>query len=344
MSPSQIRPALRAGALLAVAALALGSLAGCGPEPEDLETRAPQIAAEFMRALEDGDAAGALAMLPARPEQGGPAGRGEGRSGSPVLLPIGVYEAALENGAVGDVEIREPVLSGDAPGTAIVPVAYTVAERSGQLTVHVADRDGDGTFELDRVTAAELHYWRGPDLAALTLNGTAIGDVSDALLLPGVYQLGTDDERFAIGGDRTAITAIGQGPVGSRLKLVLSAHGRELVRDSIRASLDSCLAQSSVTTECTSDAGDLQAVGGTRVRGGDVERSLSAQAQADLETMSLTLAIDAPGHYVGEALAVRTRVECLRKGRRSMCEVERGDATWSPFVDLRDPELPVTWR
>ncbi|MBK0419181.1 hypothetical protein JD276_09060 [Leucobacter sp. CSA1] len=323
---SLIRGLAVAGGFVVLGILALsgavGSLFGgggggaAGPE-ETVEA--------YLTALSEGDAGAALAGIEA--EARGPLLTDEALAESARLAPL------------ESVEVREGA-DGDGP-TRTVSASFALGDRRVFRDFTVREHE-EGWRVVDGLVEVPLDA-----LApyAPSLNGIPVGG-DTALLFPGGYELALGVEEFAVPEGEGLIVAgdILEVPDAQWISPVLTPEGEERFREMVRESLESCLAETSITTECGMNV-DETVDDGYRVIDGAVQRSLTETGEAALDALAPVADSGEPGSVTAyDYLDIEIRLEVERDGERRTGTLMAPEGVLTPVVDFTASDPRVTWE
>jgi len=315
-------------ALVVVLAVRSQGAKEAAPTQQTPEQQATALVTEYMTALEAGDAAAVLALLPQDQIED-------------QVLSAEAYAAALAAEPISEVTVGTPVVSSSTAHDADVPVTFTVAGQSVSAEYTVQDWDSDGTFEM-AAPYSSTYVPEGLPQLGLTVNGEEVTEGSNLYLLPGAYELAIDQEGFTLDPEEPVIvTDELQGDLPSP---VLTEEGQKTFRTAVQSAVDGCLAQDTLKAGCGIGEIPGSTSDGWTVTEGTVKRSISEDTQRTIDTMEGTPGTDEPTYVSGEAVGtVDTTMECTKDGQKGTCEMFLGGSMSVPSVDLADPEHPVTW-
>lgn len=242
------------------------------PEPTtapDL-TGAAESVESYLTALAKGDADAALEYVWVE-------------EGEDLLLTDEVLAEAARIAPIGDIEVGVASPGFEGYG-ATVPVSFELGDewvdREFQLW-EVSDgweiSDGLISVWIDGFTGLEL------EVNGVTAEGYQ-------LVFPGVYEVTIDNEYLELdlpdGRIRLAEDLDSEGFYS--LRLVTTELGDETFRSLVRASLDECLAMTTLTTPCGFEVSETQTgVAGSRVVEGTVQRELTEEGRAAFERLTI---------------------------------------------------------
>lgn len=310
-----------------------GGAGGGGGTEEDTasdlspEEQATALVTDYMDALQAGDAATALELMPVQEEA------------DSVVLPVEAYTTALELAPVADVEIGAPTVSGLSGD---VTASFTVGGTAVSHDFSVTDYDDDGTFEL----TPTLGTTSVPDSVAglgATLNGAEITPGQLLYLMPGGYELAYGVEHFEPSSGDPMVLAEQYGSVDWP-DAQLTEEGQEVFREAVNAAVQDCLAATTLEGGCGMGSVPETSTDGWTMVEDTVERTLPEDTQRTIDTMEGTPSYDEPTYVEGSSVgSVTTEITCTKDGQEGICELFLGGGMSTPYVDMADPELPVTW-
>lgn len=295
------------------------------------EEQATQLVTDYMAALEAGDSATAIELMPPLDVAGA------------EYLPVEVYDAALAAAPVGEVVIAAPVME-ESGRAGTVNVDYTVGDQAATAEFTVEDYDGDDVHTL---TPNGGYNYLPANFAGLgaTLNGTEVAEGTDFHLLPGAYEIAFSLETFAPSSTDPMIILRPDDRV-EWPEPALTEEGLTTFRGAVQTAVDACIAEKTLQVGCgmaAVPATGTSSDGWTAVEG-TVTRTLAEESQRNIDTMEATPGYDEPTFVRGESVgAVNTEFECTKDGQTGGCELIIGGGISVPSVDMADPDLPVIW-
>lgn len=295
------------------------------------EEQATQLVTDYMAALEAGDSATAIELMPPLDVAGA------------EYLPVEVYDAALAAAPVGEVVIAAPVME-ESGRAGTVNVDYTVGDQAATAEFTVEDYDGDDVHTL---TPNGGYNYLPANFAGLgaTLNGTEVAEGTDFHLLPGAYEIAFGLETFAPSSTDPMIILRPDDRV-EWPEPALTEEGLTNFRGAVQTAVDACIAEKTLQVGCgmaAVPATGTSSDGWTAVEG-TVTRTLAEESQRNIDTMEATPGYDEPTFVRGESVgAVNTEFECTKDGQTGGCELIIGGGISVPSVDMADPDLPVIW-
>lgn len=319
-------------AVLAVIALVIffavrASSTASGPSAEE---QASALVTDYMSALQSGDAATALDLMPMQP------------SADATELSEDAYTAALEAAPVADVVVHEPVLEGDDPASGVVAVDYTVGGETASEEFSVDDYDRDGTWELDPSISSTAVPVTLNGLG-VTVNGAEVEDEARIRLLPGAYEVTFSRSYFVPSSEDPLLITTSTTEV-SWPEPTLNDDGVTAFRGAVQGAVEECLAQKTLEAGCGIGTLPSTSNDGWTMTDGTVERTMPEDTRRGLETMEARPSYDEPTYVEGEGIGtIDTTMECTKDGQKGTCEMWFGGGMSTPYVDMADPELPVTW-
>ncbi|WP_253705477.1 hypothetical protein [Brachybacterium sp. P6-10-X1] len=337
MSTGKIIALVGGGLLVLIAVLVVIALvivfavravsAGSGPTAEE---QATSLVTDYMSALEGGEVATALELMPMSSSQ------------DATELSEEAYAAALEAAPVADITVHEPVLDGEDPMDGSVTVDYTVGGEATSAEFSVADYDQDETWELvPSIATATLPATLNG--LGVTLNGVELEDEARIRLLPGAYQAALSSSYFTLSSeDPLLITS--SVPEVTWPEPMLNDDGLTAFRGAVQEAAELCLAQKTLEAGCGIGTLPSTSSDGWTMTDGTVERTMPEDTQRAIDTMEPTPSGDEPTYVQGDVVgSIDTTMECTKDGQTGICEMWLGGGMSIPNVDMADPELPVTW-
>lgn len=301
--------------------------AGSGPTAEE---QATALVTDYMSALEGGDAATALELMPMQ------------SSADATELSEDVYTAALEAAPVADVTVHAPVLEGEDPMDGVVAVDYTVGGETVGEEFSVEDYDQDGTWVLVPAVSS-VAVPASLNGLGVTLNGAEVQDEARIRLLPGAYEVALSSSYFAPSSEDPLLITTST-PTVSWPEPTLNDDGLTAFRGAVQEAAEECLEQKTLEAGCGIGTLPSTSSDGWTMTDGTVERTMPEDTQRAIETMEASPSPDEPTYVEGESVGtIDTTMECTKDGQKGVCEMWLGGGMSIPNVDLADPELPVTW-
>lgn len=249
--------------------------------------------------------------------------------------------ASAEIAPIADIVVTAPDEVGEYSRSASVAVTYQLGDVAVEQEYQVRDSDQDGTWLIDGAIV-EASLYELPEGLEVTLNGVALTS-PEITLLPGAYRLGTSATYYTLVGETDfQITQPYFASVPS-LEFALDDDGVAAFRDAVTSAVDECVSSSDLETGCGL-AVPAELSDGTELEDGTLERTLTDDAQATLESLEPTISYSDPtiasGGYIG---AVDVEAECTKGDQSGTCTILFAPSLSSPSVAMTDPDLPVTW-
>ncbi len=327
---------LGAGALVLIVAVVLianslrgggGILAGPTPTPSP-SVRAKTAAEAYLKAISEGRAADALALLSSTPTDAS-------------LLTNEVLADSLKRAPITEIVVSDP--GPDSSGWFDVPVSYKLGDQAVTDTYKITTYSGSklisGTANLSMPYSA-----KGLDT---TVNG--VKPTSDyPEVFPGSYQFGTTQKYFTFGDSATVLVKNSDDTSSSSSSITptLDAEGTKIFREKIVAAADACLASKALNAGCGLDVPAVISSGKTQVRDGSLTRTMKAEARSQLENVeprlgsSRAVVVSAKGSLGSVDIAA----ECNSGSGWSPCTIWGfGLGFDTPSIDFSKPDLTVTW-
>lgn len=293
------------------------------------EEQATQLVTDYMAALEAGDSATAIDLMPPLEASGA------------EYLPAEVYDAALAAAPVGGVAIAAPVME-ESGYSGTVSVDYTVGDQAATAEFTVEDYDSDDVLTLTTMGGYNDLPVSFTGLGT-TLNGTEVADGTSFYLLPGAYEIGFGLETF-VPASTDPLTVLTMEERVEWPEPALTEEGLTTFRGAVQTAVDACIAEKTLMGGCGMGAVPATSSDGWTMVEGTVTRTLSEDTQRNIDTMEATPEYDEPTYVRGESVgAVKTEIECTKDGQNGICELFLGGSISVPSVDMADPELPITW-
>lgn len=291
------------------------------PGPDDGALRVAEETVEsYLGAIAAGDADAALTHVWADDE-------------TAELLTDEVLGVSMELAPMSDIEVGEA--TGTDYGDALVPVSFRLGDERVERTFEVWSGGGDAEI-IDGLVAASLYQF--VDLG-LSVNGVpASGEL--VALFPGVYEFAIDNEHFTLDGGAVIRLATPEDEYQSyEFVPVLTDEAEQTFRDLVRASLEECLAMTTLTTPCGFDA-PAMSDDGQRLADGSVRRTLTADGERTLASLSAEQSYESPTAATSWDYIDVEAVAQTSDGR--IVTVYTDDWLF-PTVDFGEAELRVRW-
>ncbi|WP_156761840.1 hypothetical protein [Microbacterium karelineae] len=298
-----------------------------------------RITAEFFEAVAAADLDEALARLDVDPDD-------DGEYESHALLTQEVLDGISARAPLTGLSVGEVEADPDYSWRAHVEVSF----RLGDDVLFSDDIEVEQSTWADAewaVSPENFAQWMSPDMlpAGLTLEGVPIDEDNRYVLLPGVYAVDTGSDLTTLRGydehggevlleDRLLPIP---APIDSFAGAALLPEAAEAVDAAIEASLAECAAATTLETPCGTLAADAFS-GGVPVDG-TLSREISWDSGAEGVALAYDDALRAESYRYIE---FDVTADCSGGGVDVECTAyETLDEVW---VDLSDPELPVTWE
>lgn len=323
-----------------------------GPLPDDdpgsddgaVAESAQEAVERFLLALEAGDAQEAAELAGLDPELD-------------PLVAQEVLDASAELAPLTLVSVDEAA-DEEWDWSSTVTATFLIGEEEFTRDFSVWEDDGEWTL----TDAAATLPLSGLDGYGLEVNGVPV-DAGDAIVLPGAYALALDAERFEVtgigddGDDSSAGTdAAGDGEPVVRIsgpeaidslygaKAGLTDAGAKTFRELVRDSLEACLADPELVTDCGFDVSADLDDGGVPVPG-SAERALTAAGRDALDELEPYVDWTDPGSVSAYAwFDVTTTISADFDGERVRGELWSSGEAKRPTANLLDAEPEVVWR
>ena len=199
----------------------------------DTPTMLPEDAAKgFLQAIQNSDAAGALAFMASVPTD-------------TTFLTDAVLEASNNLASLTNISVQAPT------GTDVtsVDVSYELAYESVSTTFGVTYKDG-GYLLTDAISSVDLSGYYddslGMQLNGVSMDGVAIMGVS---LFPGSYQMTVGNALLALESDSFEVTGPNQTTASSS-DIVFSSAAHAKLAKAVTNKLKGCLAEKKLVTSC----------------------------------------------------------------------------------------------
>lgn len=303
-----------------------GGGGGGGGGETSSEASSPSDAVEgYLTAISESDAKTALSYLSSPPSDS-------------TLLTDEALEASNKLGPITEIEV--PKSDGDS-GSADVTASYLMNGEPVSTTFTASDYDDDGKWEIGGGTGSI--YTRSFDGLGLTINGVAV-DAEQVDVFPGTYELATSLKNFMLTGPTTVtVTESYESADTSEIKPALTDEALQQFRSLVRSAVDACIASTTLTAGCGIDI-PATISDGTQLADGTITRSLSADANATLDSLKATPSYDNPtlveGEYIGSPTVT---ADCTKDGATGRCSIYFAPALGKPSVDMASDNPVVKW-
>ena len=303
-----------------------GGGGGGGGEAPKSEASSPSDAVtDYLTAIADGDAKTALGYLSSPPSDS-------------TLLTDEALAASAELAPITEIDV--PETKGDS-GSADVTATYMLNGEPITTTFSTSDYDDDGKWEISGGTGSI--YTEPFDGLGLTINGQEV-DAESVEVFPGTYELATSLKNFTLSGPTTVtITEPYESADTSQIKPALTEEALQQFRGLVRAAVDACIASTTLAAGCGIDL-PATISDGTQLADGTITRSLSADANATLDSLEATPSYDNPtlveGEYIGSP---SVEADCTKDGATGRCSIYFAPALGTPSVDMASDNPVVNW-
>ncbi len=315
-----------------------GGIAGYVLLKDDGKAAISKAAQQYYQAIADADSSAAIDHLAAKPS-------------STALLTDDVLAASKKAAPISDITTAVESSSGDE---AQVTVTYQMGSKNVEQSVTVTKVDStwkvaDGTATVDLTPA-------GTGSLPLELNGSPVDAPSKAVLFPGSYTVTTTAPYVVVSDNTFTVTDVGSVEVGA-VTATLTDDGVDAFQTAVRASVDACVAATTIEMDCASQPMASTLADGTVLTDGSIQRTLSADAQTWLDALDPTLDADDPtlasvtwpdGTVGVTVYAHGTRDGLEGSGSITALDDPSVNAVFPfgrPEVDMSDPDnLTVTWH
>ncbi|QIM19195.1 hypothetical protein G7066_12595 [Leucobacter coleopterorum] len=226
---------------------------------------APKTVKTYLDALASGDAETARKIVGAGPTE--------------PLLSEEVLKRSNELAPFSNVSVGEPVESGEQVE---VPAKFTVGDTPVERTFRLWNTSGGWQLN-DGLIPVPLSSLNG---FGVTLNGVA-PEQAEARVFPGTYQLGLNQDAFVFGTDADVmlIATPEQAAALGALQPTATPDTTARFSDMVRASLDECIAMTTLATPCGLDVSAKLNDGATPLRARFVARSISRVKQRSIRSL-----------------------------------------------------------
>ncbi|MGL4340263.1 MAG: hypothetical protein ACRCSP_07565 [Rhodoglobus sp.] len=320
--------AIAGGGLALILVLALVIWAGVSFITRNPSSGATAAVEGYLTAISQSDAKKAKSYLDSAP------------SAAP-LLTDDVLEQSNALAPMSDIQVSKRASVRSGFGT--VSASYKLGKTTVDAKFKVSDYADNGTWTitdgLGQIYISDLKKLN------MTVNGKTVkGDKVD--IFPGTYEFGTSLERFTLVGE-TTLTLADEDDSSYQLDIEaeLTDEAIEEFRSVVRSSVDACIASTTLAAGCGLDLSATLS-DGTQLTEGSVKRTLSADANATIDSMEPTLSISNPNLAQGDIYigSVDTTALCTQGGVTGTCEVIFGPILGRPSVDMSEKKLEITWE
>lgn len=284
---------------------------------------ASDVVEDYLTALSEADAEAALEYVTAFDDD--------------TLLTDEVLAASRDRAPIADIEVGE--VQGSAEQS-IVPVSFTIGDEAVSRDFEVWHYGDDWQIYDGLVFAG----FAGFDGLGLTVNGVEVG--AQTYLFPGSYQLAVGQDQFTVSGGTDTFTVVedADGEALYELNPVLTDDGAATFRELVRASLEECIAMTSLSTPCGMDIADIDLDGYAPVEG-SVRRTLTADGEAALKSLEAEVDYSDPTLVsTWDSIDVDMTLQGEKDGEKAEFEVWFGGYVGTPSVDFAEADPTVTWE
>lgn len=226
----------------------------------------------------------------------------------------------------------------DQFGDAKVDATFSVGGKEVSVSYPVV-RGKDSWTIVSATKALAMNRFKGLDVTA---NGVALGPKDSYEVFPGTYQLGLVSKDFAITGDsQFALFSHEDESAVLKVSIGLSDQGTATFRSLLRASLEACVAMTTLSTPCGLDITDINLPGTTPVDG-SVTRTLTAEGNSALNSLAPKLSLTNPT-VVSSSEPIRVSTS-LSGSDGNTYDVIVGGRLHTPKVDFGQPNPRVVWE
>ena len=307
----------------------IGSMAGGGGgggEAPKAQASSPSDAVtDYLTAIADGDAKTALGYLSSPPSDS-------------TLLTDEALAASAKLAPITEIDV--PETKGES-GSADVTATYLLNGEPITTTFSTSDYDNDGKWEISGGTGSI--YTKPFEGLGLTINGQEV-DAESVEVFPGSYELATSLKNFTLSGPTTVtVTDPYESADTTQIKPALTDEALQQFRGLVRAAVDACIASTTLAAGCGIDL-PATISDGTQLADGTITRSLSADANATLDSLEATPSYDNPtlveGEYIGSP---SVEADCTKDGTTGRCSIYFAPALGTPSVDMASDNPVVNW-
>jgi hypothetical protein len=300
-----------------------GGGGGKGPAAE--ASSASDAVKGYLTAISESDAKTALSYLSSPPSDS-------------TLLTDEALEASNKLGPITKITVPK---SDGKSSSDDVTASYLLNGEPVTTTFSASDYDRDGKWEISGGTGSI--YTRSFDGLGLTINGVAV-DAEQVDVFPGTYELATTLKNFTLTGPTTVtITESYSSADTTEIKPALTDEALQQFRSLVRAAVDACIASTTLTAGCGIDIPSTIS-DGTQLTDGTITRSLSADANATIDSMKATPSYDNPtlveGEYIGSPSVT---ADCTKDGATGRCSIYFAPSLGKPSVDMASDNPVVKW-
>lgn len=302
-----------------------GGKGGGGDAPKSEASSPSDAVTDYLTAIADGDAKTALGYLSSPPSDS-------------TLLTDEALAASAELGPITEIDV--PETKGES-GSADVTATYLLNGEPITTTFSTSDYDDDGKWEISGGTGSI--YTKPFEDLGLTINGQEV-DAESVEVFPGTYELATSLKNFTLSGPTTVtVTEPYESADTTQIKPALTEEALQQFRGLVRAAVDACIASTTLAAGCGIDL-PATISDGTQLADGTITRSLSADANATLDSLEATPSYDNPtlveGEYIGSP---SVEADCTKDGTTGRCSIYFAPALGTPSVDMASDNPVVNW-
>ena len=312
-------------------AIAGGLLAGARtPSTEERGPVATDVVTGYLEALAASDAESALSYLGSKPAD-------------TTFLTDEVLEVANAEAPISDIRVIAPSGEPESEYSADIPVRYMMGDTPVSTTIRVSNYDLDAGWTVTGGTAQIELGTRFAGLA-MTLNGMPV-EGQRAEVFPGAYVLATTTPSFELVGDTTLlITEPFTIPDTAGIQATLTEEGIAVFRQVATASVNECLTSKTLAAGCGLTIPETLS-DGTKIVDGTITRSLGAEAQAKLASLTPQESFGDPLFVQSDSIgSVEVTADCQSGGQSyAGCSFLFLPSLGAPLVDFTTDPPTVRW-
>ena len=290
---------------------------------------APGAVQAFLDALADGDVKTANTYLETKVE---------GAFGNQKVV-----EASLKEAPITDIEVE---------GTSDYDITGTFMVGDEEVSMDFSVRKSGKNYKISEYSLGQFSIT--DELAKIQplINGQEVQlKTSDSTAFPILYEFTSSNSRVEFEGTSAFIPYDFSTSLW-HIEFVLTAEADTEIREAIRASLESCLAEKTLVSSCGMDV-PATLDGGETVADGTVTRTLESADWGDIDTMDLEFDYKNPLLITTwESFYPDLTATCTdTSGQTGTCDIWSFGGSKNPTIDISNPtidisgdKLAVTWK
>ena len=247
-----------------------------------------------------------------------------------------VVDASLKAAPITDIEVE---------GTSDYDITGTFMVGDEEISMDFSVRKSGKNYKISEYSLGE--FYLTDELVKLKplVNGQKVDlKTSDTKAFPILYEFTSDNDRIVMEGSTSFIPWDYSTSLWD-IEFALTPEADTEIRDAIRTSLESCLAEKTLASSCGMDV-PATLDGGETVAEGSVTRTLEDRDWSDLETMDLEFDYDNPllvttwQSFYPDITATCTDTS----GQTGACEIWSFGGSKNPNADISGEKIVIKWQ